>query len=903
MEYGVLLLTGCAVLAAPVMAIVALVKIGNLKKQVANQSKAIAMLKARLDAGATGAAEIVTREEERRPAERVSAEEKLKAAQETPAEVWEKQSKPLTDEVAEDEPVEPERPAAKPEKSTSWLEEALAFRWLVWLGGATLALGGVFFIQYSMEQGLISPLVRIAAAIGLGGVLVFAGEWFRRRPLRKAIASIQPDYIPAAITAAGVAILYGSVFAGHGLYGMFAPLLAFTLLTAISLLALGLSLVQGPLIAALGMLGAYVVPLLIGSDEPRLWGLLSYLTVVGAAVLTLAHLRRWWWAAASTVVAAGLWSAMVLFFAESQLDFLALAFYILLTVGGAFSLMKFLPAVVEKSLWAQPLPAIFGAVCAGAVLLFGLAVADGNGPVSLMALAVFVVVTTFLAMRRPALEIVAPIPAILGLLVAITWTLPGAVYPFELEPIAVFGRLPVGGPMDDLGVFLASMAAFALFFSVMGYLALSRVGRPGLWALLSAAVPVLTLAVVYYRCQPLMVDLGWSVLGLLVAAAMVVLAGRLRDHPRGKELETGIGLYAVGAIGAISLAATMSLSEVWLSVALVLQLPALAWVNGRIPLPYCRQVSLVVGSIVFVRLVLLHTIFGTTFDVPAGTAWIAYGYGIPALAYFFAARWLYQERDSRTVHFLEGFAITAAVLTLSLEIRYWVNGSLIVDSYGLLEQSLQSMGWLASAFGFYLRYKRMPRMVSFWGARILGAMAVAQVVVLQLGFSNPLFTSDGVGTWPGVNLLLLAYGGPAVFAALFAWQGLRDGKPWLAWSAGGAALFLAFVNLTLEVRHWFQGEVIRIGRVTDAELYTYSAAWLVFAGLLMLAGFWRHIPVLRKAALGIVLIAVVKVFVLDMAGLEGLYRVASFMGLGASLLLVGFLYQRFVLIPERAGAD
>ena len=57
---------------------------------------------------------------------------------------------------------------------------------------------------------------------------------------------------------------------------------------------------------------------------------------------------------------------------------------------------------------------------------------------------------------------------------------------------------------------------------------------------------------------------------------------------------------------------------------------------------------------------------------------------------------------------------------------------------------------------------------------------------------------------------------------------------------------------------------------------------------------------LRHAALAVLLIAVLKVFISDMAGLEGLYRVASFLGLGLSLVAIGWIYQRFVY-PARSG--
>jgi uncharacterized membrane protein len=49
---------------------------------------------------------------------------------------------------------------------------------------------------------------------------------------------------------------------------------------------------------------------------------------------------------------------------------------------------------------------------------------------------------------------------------------------------------------------------------------------------------------------------------------------------------------------------------------------------------------------------------------------------------------------------------------------------------------------------------------------------------------------------------------------------------------------------------------------------------------------------LRWASLVVVVLAMGKVFLLDAAVLTGLYRVASFLGLGLSLMAIGYVYQR-----------
>src|SRR5712691_4315747 len=48
----------------------------------------------------------------------------------------------------------PPTAAAEPEPS---FEERLGTRWVVWVGGVALALGAVFLVRYTIEQGLIGP--------------------------------------------------------------------------------------------------------------------------------------------------------------------------------------------------------------------------------------------------------------------------------------------------------------------------------------------------------------------------------------------------------------------------------------------------------------------------------------------------------------------------------------------------------------------------------------------------------------------------------------------------------------------------------------------------------------------------------------------------------------------------
>jgi uncharacterized membrane protein len=74
--------------------------------------------------------------------------------------------------------------------------------------------------------------------------------------------------------------------------------------------------------------------------------------------------------------------------------------------------------------------------------------------------------------------------------------------------------------------------------------------------------------------------------------------------------------------------------------------------------------------------------------------------------------------------------------------------------------------------------------------------------------------------------------------------------------------------------------------------FTYSAWFMIFGAILLAAGFWRRSAFLRWQALVLLAVTIAKVFLSDMSQLAQGYRILSFIGLGALLLAVSFVYQR-----------
>jgi uncharacterized membrane protein len=154
-------------------------------------------------------------------------------------------------------------------------EERVGTRWVVWVGGLTLALGGFFLVRYSIEQGLLGPSVRVL----LGGLfalaLLAAGEWTRRKESLAAIEPLPIANIPAVLTAAGTAVAFATVYAAYALYDFLVPATAFILLGLVALGTLAAALLHGPALAGLGIAAGFITPLLVSSAEPDYWALSS----------------------------------------------------------------------------------------------------------------------------------------------------------------------------------------------------------------------------------------------------------------------------------------------------------------------------------------------------------------------------------------------------------------------------------------------------------------------------------------------------------------------------------------------------------------------------------------------------------------------------------------------------
>ena len=86
---------------------------------------------------------------------------------------------------------------------------------------------------------------------------------------RAGLAAIPKAHIPSVLTAAGTAIAFADVYAAYALYGFIGPTLAFLLLGVVALGTLAAAMLHGPALAGLGLIGAFITPLIVSTEQPN----------------------------------------------------------------------------------------------------------------------------------------------------------------------------------------------------------------------------------------------------------------------------------------------------------------------------------------------------------------------------------------------------------------------------------------------------------------------------------------------------------------------------------------------------------------------------------------------------------------------------------------------------------
>ena len=787
-------------------------------------------------------------------------------------------------------------PAPSPQART--LEERLGAGWTVWTGGIALALGALLLVRYSIEAGLIGPAARVVTGLVLAAALVAAGEMLRRRDRAAAAGAVN---IPAVLTAAGTVAAFGAIFAAHALYSFIGAGAAFVLLGATAFTAMLLAALHAPWLAGLGLAGALAVPLLVDSAHPDPWAAVSCIGLVAIAAYGLASLRGWRWLAIAVASGACLWGLVLAFGAGSlrpavfsaamvhnclQITLAALAF-------GWSRSWKDLPGPVRLDVLGSLMPSLL------AVPVFiTLAIGGGGHSGMLWQSGALLAVALLAVSGRACAALAGALGAAgaLALAVAAIWPGQADLWAMGEGRITAMPAYAAAGPF---ALHSAAMAAAAALPAGSGLFVKARTSAAVCLLQAGAAclTPLALLGMVWLRSHEAFSAGAFAAAAAGLAAGFTAAATALqaRGAPASRF---GLGAFAASGIAALALGLVFLLNCGMLTAALAMAAAGAALVASRLQIPALRWCAAGLGLLIAARLAWDPRIAGAALGQAPVFNWLLFGYGVPALAFAFAAFTLARAQavEDIPLRLCQSLAIAFAALLVFFEIRHALNhGDPFAKSSSLAEQGLMSVSALAFAIITTRLDLARAGAVFRWASLGFGLASFATTAAGLGVLENPLFSDEVIEGGSFFNAILLSYALPGAMA-LFLARLSRGVRPeWYRLGAGFAALLLLFATASLEVRRGFMAAQIGIWRgFQQSEWYAYSLVWLLMGMALLAFGVWRSSIEARLVSALFVLAAVLKIFLFDLAGLDGVLRAFSFIGLGFVLIGIGLVYQKLV---------
>ena len=181
-----------------------------------------------------------------------------------------------------------EPPEMKPKIRKLALEATLGGKVASFVGIGVLLIGIAFLVGYAIRNAWLGAGARVLIGLVSGGALVVLGHLCETKGDGKLWV------LARALTGGGAALFYFTIFAAYGIYNIIPALLCGIGLIAAAAAAVALALAYGSqAVALVGVLGAFITPLLIGGDYEQGVFPLAYIAIINVPVVILGVRRKW----------------------------------------------------------------------------------------------------------------------------------------------------------------------------------------------------------------------------------------------------------------------------------------------------------------------------------------------------------------------------------------------------------------------------------------------------------------------------------------------------------------------------------------------------------------------------------------------------------------------------------
>lgn len=799
---------------------------------------------------------------------------------------------------------------AKVAALSAWLRE----NWVLAIAAASLAFAGVFMVQYGIEHGMLTPFWRVMASLSFGVMLIVAGEWIRRR---HGDDDGTTAFLPSTLSGAGLIVLFAGVLTARVLYDLISPGTALTGLCGVAVLAIVLGWFYGPVLAAVGIIGATTAPFLVRGETDTPWIFYYYFVLVAVTGLAIDTVRRWAWVSALVLIAT-LAAMALLYLGDAGALHFVLA--VLLTSLAALTIpvrklfpnhggVAFADLLTQKNSFRAfpefPTRIAFGVTLASSIAAAWVAseaTTTDEVWLAVCALILLLVATLVWMVRSPALYDHALVPgaAFLATLMNEAFRR-GPLYqqfhsalehsdPEVLPPDTAW----IIYTLTALGVVVSGLAFWRMRTGLRGG-ATSQVS----WALAASVFAPTTVLILEFLWQPALVleDMPWALCAITVAAMMTLLAERCAIDADSARLKLRVGLFAVAALTMIALALFLLLTNSALTLALAVMVLLTSLLDRKYNLPVLGWFLQLGVAVISYRLIFDPGLFWAIYRASLLQALLAYGGTIALLAAAWAVLRASVRLKSQVI--VESALWTIGAVFVCVLLFQLFDHANFGSHWGI---GLLATVWLASAANQAYRLNipdRPLRWLRIFLCAVFALFAFA-CLGLQFAFVHPLeYSSETVLGPPVFDSLAVAYLPVAVVFAVTAWKLSEPRSIFRNLLMALSGLYGA-TYVGLEIRRVWRGRDLSVPGVTDAELYSYTLAMLTAAMLLLMLAFSRRSVTLRKLAMSGVALTIAKVFLIDMSNLSGLTRVFSFMGLGLALVTLAWLNRKMTAQWDRS---
>ncbi|TMO77493.1 DUF2339 domain-containing protein [Pseudoalteromonas sp. S3776] len=748
--------------------------------------------------------------------------------------------------------------------------------WMTWIGAIALALGGIFLAKYSLEAGLLSPTMRLTLGGLFGGGLIAAAAYMH---YKNSVFEGFNNYIPAALATGGFITCFALTLLAYSSYSLISPLSAFVVLGVIAISASAMAIMLGPVLAVLGIIGAYCVPVLVNTGSNNLFALYMYIGFISLSAALVAHKvqRAWLW---YLLWAGHLGWYIVGFTIANSSTIWLMGTYGLLSVIGLIAVPRLglklavvetRPHSLKRLINALPSHPLMLA-CIVPLLIAMLFDSDNYLQWQIIN-ALGILTLLFLVIKNSRWDLWQGAALIIAALILLST--PSYYIDFS-DSLFIF-KHPYGSALF-LGL---ALSAYGLYFGIkwtpkrLAFHITASFSVFIMIATLYAIIPNHALAAAY----PL-----WAVILLTSSAILIKCA-------MGGATLFQRFTYWVGANANITLAITMLLNDSGLTIALAIQVLLISVLINRyrVPMPHWPIKALVAA------LLLRLTLSPWTPSYEAlsvlGVHWSLVVYPLCVMLFYAAAKCF---SASQLKVWLEGAALHCLALFITTETSYQLVGHYPqFGSLSFYEQALLTCNWLALGCVYLHRARiagSLAKLYQVAGMALAGAAGITALSTLVN--ANPFLSAIYIGEIIVFNWLFLLWLVPAGLT-IWLYTLIKPINVKVAPFILAAAGILGLIAINSFIRQYWQGPYIYLSKgASNAELYSYSVIWLTLGAGTVILGHLKNKLLIQKIGLGLLAAVIVKVFLIDMANLTGLLKALSFIGLGLSLVGLSWLFQK-----------